>query len=378
MRKPAVLLVGQTPPPYHGQAVATQILFENDWSGGDFDVHCLRMAYSSGEGDVGRFSPGKVLHLFFLIGKTWSVLLANRPCLLYYPPASPNLVPVLRDIVYLLSVRPFARGVVFHYHAGGLPEYVASRNFLLRFFARFAYSKADMRVEISRSHSLDSFGAKNTRCVPNGLDVPPFEDNGEESCQELPRIFYMAGLRRSKGVLDLIDTVKLLKNRGLGFVVDIAGCWQEEDTAQEFERMVSEDGLQNEIMMHGRVTGEGKWSLYRRASAFFFPSFYESENFPLVLIEAMAFGLPVVATRWRGIPEMVVDGETGVLCDVHDNAGFADALERLMGDAKTRADMSHAASQRYESLYTKDVFVTGIRDALSATLAEATEVAGFA
>ena len=120
----AILLVGQTPPPYHGQAVATKVLFEHDWPG--LKVLRLRMAYSRGEADVGRVGVGKLIHLAGLILKSWWLLLRNWPCCLYYPPASPNLVPVLRDIVYLFAVRPFSRGVILHYHAGGLPAYIVS------------------------------------------------------------------------------------------------------------------------------------------------------------------------------------------------------------------------------------------------------------
>ena len=104
----SILLVGQTPPPYHGQAIAMQQLFDHRWEG--LKIQYLRMEYSQREAEVGRFRIKKIFHLFSLIIRSWFILIKNRPCCLYYPPASPNRIPVIRDVVFLLFVRPLAKG----------------------------------------------------------------------------------------------------------------------------------------------------------------------------------------------------------------------------------------------------------------------------
>jgi glycosyltransferase involved in cell wall biosynthesis len=368
-RQLSILLVGQTPPPFHGQAVATKILFDHDWPG--LKVLRLRMAYSGGEADVGKFGIGKLIHLAGLILKSWWLLLRNWPCCLYYPPASPNLVPVLRDIVYLYAVRPFSRGIILHYHAGGLPAYIASLNPILRFLAHCAYGRARASIEIAKS-DIDpgvAFTATYEFHVANGLDVPDMHRHAESSRDgRIFHILYMAGLRETKGVMDIVRTASELKARKITCIFDVAGPWQEEDTRRSFEANVVEADVADYIVMHGRVTGEEKWTLYRDASLFFFPSYYESENFPLVLIEAMAFGLPVVATRWRGIPEMVVEGKTGTLCDIRSPAQFADALEAIISDPDGHEVMSAAAQARYASKYTQDAFLGGMRKVFEAVI----------
>lgn len=107
-RKKNILLIGQTPPPFHGQAVATKLLFDHDWN--EKKVYSLRMDYSHSEVEVGRFRIRKVLHLFSLTFKSIVLLIGYKPCIIYYPPASPHIVPVLRDIFFLTFVRPFAKG----------------------------------------------------------------------------------------------------------------------------------------------------------------------------------------------------------------------------------------------------------------------------
>jgi glycosyltransferase involved in cell wall biosynthesis len=246
-------------------------------------------------------------------------------------------------------------------------------NPVLRFLARCAYGRAAAGIEIAKSgiDSGEAFSSRRKFRVSNGIDVPDMLPR-VESCNtdKPPRILYMAGLRETKGVMDIVHTASELKARNINVIFDIVGPWQEEDTRRSFEDAVVEADVTDYIVMHGRVTGTEKWVLYRDAALFFFPSYYESENFPLVLIEAMAFGLPVVATRWRGIPEMVVEGKTGALCDIRSPAQFADALDAIISDPDGYEVMSAAAYARYASKYTQQVFLGGMRKVFEAVIGE--------
>ena len=361
--KKNILLIGQTPPPFHGQAVATKLLFDHKWT--DQKIYFLRMNYSHSETEVGRFSFRKVFHLFILIIKTLALLIRRFPCVLYYPPASPHMVPVIRDIFFLIIVRPFAKGTVFHFHAGGLPEFVKSLKNPIRFFAKCAYLKPDLGIEISNSQvkEMDEFFAKKRIVIPNGLDVPSEKYKGKKSERDPKRILFVAGLRKTKGVLDLIETARRLKQMKLNFIMDVVGLWQESETEKLFHAELSKHKLKDNILIHGKLTGQDKWDLYNSAKVFFFPSYYESENFPLVLIEAMAFGLPIVSTKWRGITEMVDQGDSGFLCEVGQCEEFAEAIKSLIVDQDLHDNMSKSARSLYENNYTQNVFLSSMAEA---------------
>ena len=96
-----LLLIGQLPPPWHGQAVATKIVFDHDWEG--FGTRRLPMAYSSTLGSVGKWRLKKIWHLFELIFDARQMLRENPEAVVFYPPASSNWLPFLRDV--LISVR---------------------------------------------------------------------------------------------------------------------------------------------------------------------------------------------------------------------------------------------------------------------------------
>ena len=186
------------------------------------------------------------------------------------------------DIFFLTFVRPFAKGTVFHFHAGGLAEYLNSLKNPLRFLARLAYSKPDVGIAISKSQleDINAFLPKSKIVIPNGLDVPDDVTAGSKKEEGLKRILYVAGLRKSKGVLDLITTAEKLKQMKVDFIIDVVGSWQEPETENIFYPNYLKKVLKK-TLIHGKLTGQDKWNLYHSASVFFFPSYYESENFPL-------------------------------------------------------------------------------------------------
>jgi len=94
--------------------------------------------------------------------------------------------------------------------------------------------------------------------------------------------------------------------------------------------------LASVVNLAGVQSGDDKFRYYAQASIFCFPTFFESEAFPVVLLKAMQFRLPVDSTRWRGISAIVRDGVTGFLVPINDVAALAERLELLLVDDSLR------------------------------------------
>ena len=269
-----ITLLGQTPPPWHGQAVATQILFDYDWPG--YAAECIRMDYSDDMEEVGRFQFKKLFRLFNLIVRTRRSLSRSPDTILLYPPASAKWVPFLRDVLFLACVRGKAARTVFIFHASGLAEFT-ERSSLRSWLANLAYHGADMALEVAEEKIAPhrAYRAKRHLWCPCGIDVPNIIRKRRESAEPM-RVLFVASLQEGKGVLEILKTAAILRDRGHGgdFRFDIVGRWMDADFKGEALSLHSELDLADIVEFRGQLTGDGKWEAYRDADVFLFPSHY--------------------------------------------------------------------------------------------------------
>ena len=130
-------------------------------------------------------------------------------------------------------------------------------------------------------------------------------------------------------------------------------------------RRVSDLG--GHAFLHGRVAHSEICSHYKRAGIFVFPSLWH-EPFGIPVIEAMAAGLPVVATRGGALPEVVVDGETGILVERGDSEGLAEAIGKLLSDPNLRARMGAAGRKRVQQHFTWEKTVARLEELYESAL----------
>lgn len=352
-----ILFVGQTPPPFHGQAVVTGMLFEHDWK--PLKVERLRMAFSDDMASVGEASWMKIWRLFILILKTWKVALSCRPMVLYYLPASPNMTPVVRDVIYLSLVRWMFPKTVFHYHAGGLDDFYRENKWLRR-LTQWVYKGADCAIDVNVTTppSGDYFHSKHNVVVMNGLDVGAAQrKRGKEECFQ---VLYLGLLCEDKGVLELVKTARQLREWGCDMEFVMVGAWESDSFETEFQAAASQAGVSEMFRLLGVQKGESKWQVYADADAFIFPSHHPTETFGLVLIEAMAFGLPVITNRWRGIPHVVGRDKGAILCEPKNSLQYAEAVRDLLNDPERRTLLGQLSKHRYQERFTREKFVGGM------------------
>jgi glycosyltransferase involved in cell wall biosynthesis len=169
-------------------------------------------------------------------------------------------------------------------------------------------------------------------------------------------------VRADKGVDSLVQAAFILKQQQRKFLIRIVGEFASEEYRQSLLREIQEQGLADCIEFTGRKIGGEKWQAYQTADIFCFPTYYPAESFGNVLLEAMMFELPVVTTRWRAIPGIVVEGETGFLVEVQDAAAIAGRLARLLDDEELRTRMGRKGRARYLANYTIDKYLERTRE----------------
>jgi glycosyltransferase involved in cell wall biosynthesis len=186
--------------------------------------------------------------------------------------------------------------------------------------------------------------------IYNGLDLSEF--TRADFSSNPPLIIAVGRLIRKKGFSDLIRACALLNERGKSFRCEIIGEGPLED---ELRRQIDELRLENIVVLAG---AKPQTRLRRRlaaANVFVLASVIDSDggmdNLPTVIMEAMATGLPVVSTKVGGIPEMVIENETGFLVQPSDVAGMADAIETVISDSSSASRFGRSGYERARALF---------------------------
>src|SRR5437870_5234494 len=218
---------------------------------------------------------------------------------------------------------------------------------------RRASKKGKLTAEIIGA--LDEWGRRPDflrlyQAVYNGLNLAEF---GRTDFSAAPQMVVAVGrLIPKKGFADLIRACGLLAERGKSFQCEIIG---DGPLQNEFGAQIKELNLQDRVALPGAKPQREVRQRLAAANIFVLPSVVDPEggmdNLPTVIMEAMATGLPVVSTKIGGIPEMVVESETGFLVEPGDAVALANAIENLISDPALTQKMGRAGYERAQRLF---------------------------
>lgn len=269
-----------------------------------------------------------------------------------------------RKAVCVLVAKALRRRVVLQVHsgAGDIAAFRAGlgRPSLALLGAALAAADAVLAVSAASAEALRGAGVgAAVEVVPNAAPVvAPFE-RSERPGGEV-RVAYLGGFaNRAKGSDVLIEALAEAMPAESRAMVTLAGPGEPPEAALAL--LAAEPGLE----WAGWLDAEAKDELLRAAAIFVMPS--RSEGLPMALLEAMAYGMAVIATAVGGIPELVEDDGDGILVPAEDPAALAAALARLLADPALRVRLGQAARQRVARL--DAVEVAGRLEAIYAELA---------
>jgi glycosyltransferase involved in cell wall biosynthesis len=224
--------------------------------------------------------------------------------------------------------------------------------------AEFVAAETDYSRDLLRERCPDS--AAKIHRVYNGIDLERFSPPSIETARPRhgeqavvasypPRIVSVGRLVAFKGFDDLIDACAKLARRRINFVCDIIGDGPLRETLQA---KIEQLDLASRVNLMGSLSQGAVLEKLQAADIFVLASTTDTQDatdvFPTVILEAMASARPVVSTRLAGIPELVVDHQTGMLVPPGDSTALADALEKLLGDPELRLRFGRAGHARIE------------------------------
>lgn len=221
-------------------------------------------------------------------------------------------------------------------------------------FAAALFIRANNMADLKRIISIGGKDAEQkTELVYNSLTLPAAPALPTRKAGMAGNILALGRFDVTKGFDVLLEACAILKERGVPFSLTLAGGGGKSMGLGNLEKsllaMREKLGLQKEVRMPGLVSHDQLPHLLLEHDIFAAPCVIHSsgrrDGIPNTIIEAMAYGLPVVATRVNALPEAVVDGETGFMAEAGDAQGLANAIQKLLEDPALRRQMGERGQE---------------------------------
>lgn len=355
---PHLFMIGPVPPPYGGVGATFKAMLESEL-GAHFRMTVVDTSKKDPREIVSDASVSLRDGYYFLrtaLELVWQLARA-RPDLAFLTPVADH--SLVREALFVRLARLAGAGVVCQFHARYEGELFVSGAPWARRLLGPLLRPADRILLLSeglRRHFAADFPASKTGVLANFVDTTAY------AALPVPRpphagctVFFLGRLSEQKGVWDLLAAVEPVVAAAPETRFVLGGVAEFATVEHEIKAFVAARGLAPHVDFLGTVTGEEKLEAFARADIFCLPS--HLENQPVVLIEALAAGLPVVSTRVGVIAEMVADGEHGFLIAPRDRDGLTAALLRLATDPALRAAMGVRGRERARAEFDRRVAI---------------------
>lgn len=359
--KPRILFILHLPPPVHGAAMMGQYIHDSKVINGRFDCHYINLTTAKSLQDIGKGGVKKLWRFFCLLLRIVKELVRVKPQLVYVTPNSHGGA-FYKDFVVVQLIKLMGYRVIVHYHNKG----VATRqdrwldDKLYRLF--FKNLKVILLAEALYGDVEKYVKREDVFVCPNGIPESLKGEPKSERNNVIPQLLFLSNLLVDKGVLVLLDALKILKEKGYSFVCHFVGGETAEIDAARFAEEVKTRGLDQMALFLGKRYGEEKNEEYDNADIFVFPT--SNEAFGLVLLEAMEHAVPCISTREGGVSAIIEDGVNGFMVEKRDANALADRIEFLLTHPEERTHMGIAGRQKFKNEFTLPKFETRMKQIL--------------
>jgi glycosyltransferase involved in cell wall biosynthesis len=317
----------------------------------------------------------------------------------YYVPAPGKRAALYRDWIVMLLCRPFFRDFIHHWHAVGLGDWLQREGvWWERWVTHRLLGRPALGIALAIPSMRDAlwFRSRRVATVPNGIPdpCPDFERavgarrrarlaartrllageslSNEEQVQcggdpAILRVLFLSHCARDKGLFDTLDGIAIanrtLRETGAAWTMHltVAGVFVSDAEEIALRQRVAAEDLAGAVTYAGFAAGEAKSELLRACDTLCFPTYYDAESFGLVLVEAMAAGMNVVATRWRANADVLPVDHPG-LVPVRRPERIAESLIQTF--ARDATDLRAWMLEKYTVQRFVETFQTAVQMAL--------------
>lgn len=348
------------PPPVHGAAMMGKYIHDSQIINKTFECSFFNLTLAKSLQDIGK---GGIRKLWSFCKQLYSIRKAvkkNNPHLCYVTPNAKGGA-FYKDFIVVTMLKAMGKKVVVHYHNKGVAT--KQNRWLDDFlYKRFFKNLKVILLAVPLYKDICKYvDKKDVFICPNGIPSRVHELQKIE--HEGFNILFLSNMMEEKGVWDLLEACRILKDKGKIFHCHFVGKWN--DIAEDvFNERVINLNLGDVVTAYGAKYGDEKNVFFQKADVFVFPTFYNNECFPLVLLEAMEQSITCISTNEGGISAIIDEKETGYVIDKHDAQMLADRMEHLIEHPNICKAMGVAGKEKFVSEFTLEHFECKMKDIL--------------
>jgi glycosyltransferase involved in cell wall biosynthesis len=347
-----ILFILHLPPPVHGSSLVGEFINKSNRINTAFNCRYINLGTSKTIDEIGKNGFQKWVLYVSIISRTIKQLIVFKPDLVYLAMTA-NGVAFYKDMVMAFLAKLFGIPLVVHFHNKGVS--VNHNKTLDNFFYKLVFKNT--KVILLSKHLYSDIkkyvNEENVYYCPNGIPELSFDENTATIKNEKVQLLFLSNLIASKGIYVLLDALKILKSKKIKFICNFVGGIGD-ITEEDFNNKVRSLQLEDCLHYLGKQFNQEKTAIFKCSDIFVHPTF--SDCFPLVLLEASQFSLPLVSTFEGAIPEIIEDGINGFLVPKNDVTKLAKVLKLLINNESLRMKLGDAAYKKYKNEYTLSKF----------------------
>lgn len=354
-----ILMIAPLPPPVHGSAMMTRYIKDSAIINKNVDMDWINLSTSRSMDEIGKQNPNKIVRFILSYIKTlWK--LSTRRYDKCYLAITCHGKGFLKDAPFALLCKLFRKPIIIHQHNKGMSRYTDKH--LYRPLLKAVYKDASVILLSEKLYNDISqiVIKKQIQICPNG--IPDTAPRGRTPLNSVPNILFLSNLMESKGVWDLLDACKILKEQGYNFRCKFVGGETKEIDKERFNQGIEIRNLTDTVVYLGRKYGTEKEHILNSSDIFVFPTY--EDCFPLVLLEAMQAHLPIISTDEGGITDIITDKITGLITNKHDAHSLANNIATLLDSPELRTKLGEAAYKDFLTRFTIRKFEERIEELL--------------
>jgi len=282
------------------------------------------------------------------------VLLRKRPDAVHINSASYWVF--WENALYALMTKMVGKKVIFHIHGGGFEEFYGKSNPFFKFLIREALMMSDKVLVLSLSWQnflLKIIPASKISIIENFVDLP-FSNNLKNKSKTTKKftVLFVGGIgARLKGLFDVIYAAAIVKKKTDKVIFVLIGC----SGVKGLRSLCAKEGLMSTVTILDYIHGPNKTKVFEESDIFVLPSY--AEGLPITMLEAMAAGLPIIATSVGAIPDVIEDGKNGFLIRAGDYRSLAEKIILLKNNPDLKRRMSENNLAVIKEKYEKTVIL---------------------